>query len=139
MKSLLIKYKKQIMYLIFGGLTTLVNIISYFALTRFCHLGISVATVIAWILSVVFAYITNRKWVFESTATGFEQILIEIVVFFGARLFSGALDFGIMYLFVKILNFNDLIIKILSNVIVIILNYIFSNFFIFKKEEASNV
>ena len=126
------------MYLFFGGLTTLVNIVSYFALTRFCHLEIPSATVIAWILSVVFAYITNRKWVFESSATGFSKTSKEIAAFFAARLFSGALDLGIMFLFVKILGLNDLIVKILSNVLVVILNYFFSNLFIFKKEDVSD-
>jgi len=127
------------MYLIFGGLTTLVNIVSYFALTRFCNFGTSLATVIAWLLSVVFAYLTNRKWVFESTTTGFSKISKEIAEFFGARLFSGFLDWGIMVLFVDVLGLNDLIIKILSNVLVVIINYLFSNLFIFKKEDISDV
>jgi len=127
------------MYVIFGGLTTLVNIISYFVLTRFCQFGTTPSTVIAWILSVIFAYFTNRKWVFESNTRGFSKILIEIVAFFGARLFSGALDLGIMFLFVTILGFDDMLIKILSNVLVIIINYLLSNWFIFKKEEVSDV
>jgi len=127
------------MYLIFGGLTTLVNIVSYFILTRFFDFGTSTSTIIAWFLSVVFAYVTNRKWVFESTSTGLLKISKEIVSFFGARLFSGFLDWGIMLLFVDVLGFHDIIIKIMSNVMVIIINYLFSNFFIFKKGELPNV
>jgi len=126
------------MYLFFGGLTTLVNIVSYFAFTRIFQFGTTPATVISWILSVVFAYITNRKWVFESNATGFSKISKEIAAFFSARLFSGALDLGIMLLFVKILGLNDLIVKVLSNILVVILNYFFSNLFIFKKEDISD-
>ena len=94
-----------------------------------------VSTAIAWVLSVLFAYFTNRVWVFQSTASGTKAILREIGSFFGCRLLSGAIDMGIMFLCVSVLGLPDKLIKILANVVVIILNYLFSKLFIFKKDK----
>ena len=129
------KYREMIFYLVFGGLTTLVNIFSYFVLTDVGEIQYLVSTAIAWVLSVLFAYFTNRVWVFQSTASGTKAILREIGSFFGCRLLSGAIDMGIMFLCVSVLGLPDKLIKILANVVVIILNYLFSKLFIFKKDK----
>ena len=115
-------------YLFFGGCTTLVNIITFWVL-RLLKLGVYTSNTIAWVLSVLFAFITNRLFVFESKG----KLLKEIVSFFGFRLLSLLFDMGIMYLFVDIFKWNDLVSKIIANVFVIIINYIFSKVFIFKK------
>ena len=115
-------------YLLFGGLTTIVNIVAFYLFTRF-SLSTAVSTVLAWIISVIFAFFTNKIFVFKSNNKNY---LKEMVAFFGCRLFSGIVDLVIMVVFVDLLHFNSIVIKILSNVVVVILNYFFSKFFIFK-------
>lgn len=132
-KALFNKYRELILYLFFGGCTTLVNIISYYICSKI-GIGTALGTVIAWVLSVLFAYITNRKYVFESKAFGFAPILRETAGFFLCRLATGLLDLAIMVVFVDYLHFNDMLIKILSNIIVIVLNYIASKLMIFKSK-----
>lgn len=90
-------------------------------------------TVIAWIASVLFAYVTNRKWVFHSEANGINEISKEICSLFMCRLVTGVVDWACMWIFVEILNFNDVLIKILANILVIVLNYVASKIFIFRK------
>ena len=126
------KYREVLLYLVFGVLTTAVNFAVYWAAAR--ATGHTVfSTCLAWILSVLFAYFTNRRWVFESKAAGNGAIAREMISFFGARLFSGLLDVGIMYVFVDLLHWNDSLVKLGSNVLVVVLNYLFSKLFIFKK------
>lgn len=132
MIQLIRKYKEQILYLIFGGLTTLVNIAVYFICRRMSA-SVTLSTVVAWFVAVLFAYITNKLFVFESKCAGASQLLHEITGFFGCRLFTGLLDLGIMYVSVDILNVNELAMKILSNIVVIVLNYIFSKLVIFNR------
>ena len=134
MKNWIIKNKEVILYLFFGGCTTLVNIVAYAAATRLLSMTVVFATALAWLLSVIFAYVTNRKYVFESTAYGGKADLIELVSFLGCRIFSGVLDIFLMWLLVDMAGFPDLVIKILSNIIVIVLNYVASKFWIFKKK-----
>ena len=78
-RKLMDKYRDVIPYLVFGVLTTIVNIVAYWVCAHPLHLGIMVSTVIAWVLSVLFAYVTNRKWVFHSEASGAGEILREII------------------------------------------------------------
>lgn len=133
-KELFAKYREMILYLFFGGCTTLVNIVVYYICSRI-GLGTAVSTVIAWVLSVLFAYVTNRKYVFESKAVGFVPILKETAGFFLCRLATGLLDLAIMVVCVDLLHFNDMIIKILSNIVVIVLNYVASKLLIFKNQD----
>ena len=131
--DLMKKYREVILYLIFGVLTTLVNLISYFLLTDVAGVNYLFSNVLAWVLSVLFAYGTNRVWVFQSQAKGTAAIVKEMASFFGARLFSGGLDMGIMFVCVSLIGLPDGVIKILSNILVIVLNYLFSKLWIFKK------
>jgi len=133
-KALWNKYKDLIPYGIFGVLTTIVNIVVYALCAKKLGMSTVVSTVIAWIAAVLFAYFTNRKWVFHSKSSGVKAIAVEMASFFACRLLTGVLDVGIMKLFVDILGFNDVIIKAASNVIVIILNYVASKLVIFKKK-----
>lgn len=132
MVELIKKYKSIILYIVFGGLTTLINIVVYYLCSHIGGFNTITSNVIAWILSVLFAYITNRKWVFESQNHERNMIVKEITSFFGCRLATGIMDIVIMYITVDILGLNGLIMKCLSNVIVIIVNYIASKVIIFK-------
>lgn len=128
-KTLLKKHKEKLLYLIFGVLTTIFSIILYYVLTRFFKLDVYSSSIISWILSVLFAYITNKLYVFNCKK---KKILKEMISFYGFRLLSLAFDLLFMYVMVGLFDINDMISKIISNIIVIILNYIFSKMFIFK-------
>jgi putative flippase GtrA len=125
-------YKDIIYYLIFGGLTTLVNIVVYWLMAHPLGIMTVPSSVIAWIASVTFAYLTNRKWVFHSTADTGAAIAKEAVYFFLCRLSTGVFDWIFMYVTVDLLNWNDLYMKVIANVIVIVLNYVASKLLIFK-------
>ena len=138
MKTLIQEIKKRkevLLYLFFGGCTTLVNIISYFVLRQTGIAGITISTIVSWILSVLFAYITNKIFVFESKTTTLKELANEFIAFVSGRLFTGFLDLVIMLVFVDVLNFNEAMMKIFSNVIVVVLNYIFSKLWIFKNNK----
>ena len=136
MKDLILKYKSFILYIFFGGCTTLINIATYALFARVFHAGTIVSNVMAWILAVAFAYVTNKVWVFESDVKDSRGLLREICSFAACRLATGGIDLAIMYVSVDILNWNDLIMKVLSNALVIVLNFVFSKLVIFKKKKA---
>ena len=123
--------KEMFFYLLFGGLTTLVNIISFYFLD-IAGFSTAFSTAIAWIISVVFAFVTNKLYVFEISE---KKLLKQMLSFFACRIFTGVIDLLIMLIFVDLIHFNSMFIKICSNVIVIVLNYIFIKFLIFKKEK----
>lgn len=133
-KEIYKKYKEQILYIIFGGLTTVINFFTYLCCTRILFLDEMISSVIGFILSVLFAYVTNRKFVFESKKKGIKNIFLEMCSFYLARLFSGGVDLLIVFIFVTILNQNDIIVKIISNIIVIVLNFILSKLLVFRKK-----
>lgn len=135
MMKLYQKYKSVILYVIFGALTTLVNISVYWLLAHPIGLPVMPGTVIAWIASVLFAYLTNRKWVFCSEARGKREILMELASFFSCRLATGVVDWLCMWLFVDVLHYNDVLIKVIANVVVIVLNYIASKLVIFRHKK----
>jgi len=113
--------------------TTLINVIVYYISAHLLNISTIVATGIAWVIAVLFAYITNRKWVFQSHGCEGKSIAREILLFFTCRLFTGFLDLALMFVLVDCLRFNDLIIKFTANFMVIIINYIASKVIIFKK------
>lgn len=133
MKQLLSRYKELILYVVFGGLTTLVNWGMYWLLGDVMHLYYLAATAIAYITSVLFSYITNRIWVFESKVHGAKGIAVEMGKFFASRGGTFLLDLLCMFLGVDLLRINDKLMKLLANVIVIIVNYVLSKLFIFRK------
>ncbi len=133
LKSLFLKYRELILYVFFGGLTTLVNWASYWLLADVFHVPYLWATAIAQVLSILFAYVTNRIWVFESKAKGFSAVFWEMVRFFGCRAASFVLDLLCMRIGVGGFHVNDMVMKLLSNVIVVIVNYVFSKLIVFRK------
>lgn len=124
--------KKEILYyVIFGVLTTGINILTYQILSM---AGVStlISNGIAWILSVLFAYVTNRKYVFDSHS---ENRIQECLKFYGSRLSTGIMDMAGMWILVDVLHLPGMVSKIAMNVVVIVLNYIFSKVFVFKHKE----
>lgn len=124
-----------ILYLIFGVLTTAVNIVVYFICSRFFNFEVISSNISAWLVSVFFAYFTNRTIVFRSKTKGFSSVLKECMNFFLCRLSTGILDTVIMFVSVDLLEFNDVVMKVLSNIIVIVLNYLISKLLVFRMKE----
>lgn len=133
-KKVFNKYRELILYVFFGGCTTLVNWLSYYLFAHIINLNTATSTSLAWFCGVLFAYITNRKWVFNSKAKTKKEIIKEIISFFACRLLTGLVDVFIMWLFVDKFGFNDMIIKLVSNIVVIILNYVASKLIIFSNK-----
>lgn len=129
------KYKSIIAYLFFGVCTTAVNLIVYFLCARWINLSTGFSTVVAWLLAVIFAFLTNKVWVFESKSWERKLLIKELGSFFICRAASGVADLIIMLITVDILDWNELMMKLFSNTLVIILNYVASKLFVFKKPD----
>ena len=135
-KQLYLKYQEIINYLIFGILTTLVSLATYYLLVLTIlnpnkPIELQIANIISWITCVTFAYITNRKYVFKSNN---QNILKEMLKFYSSRLTTLLIDMLFMYLFVTKLQFNDKIIKIIVQILIIIINYLLSKILEFKQK-----
>ena len=124
------KYKGIINYLIFGGLTTLLSIITYALFSKVFNIDYLISNVLSWVLAVLFAYITNKLFVFESKS---KKNIKEITSFFFFRIISLVMEMVILYIFVDMLYIDDLVTKIIAQVIVIVANYVFSKVFVFNK------
>ena len=140
MTELLKKYKSVMLYVIFGGLTTVVDWSISFLLYYLWGDAIDAtpillhgANVIAWAAAVAFAYVTNRIWVFESKRRGFLPILGEMIAFAGGRVLTLLLQEAIMGVFCTWLGFNEYLFKIIAAVLVVILNYFISKLLVFRK------
>ena len=129
------EHKEGMRYLIFGGLTTIVNIIAYAVLYYVFNIENATSNVIAWVLGATFAYITNKLYVFNSRVENKKELLREIIYFYGCRLLTLVIDEGIMIITVDKLEWNALFMKIIANIIVIILNFVFSKIIIFKNKK----
>ena len=131
------KRKKEVIsYLFFGVLTTLTNILSYVVLSKLFEVDYKLATTIAWVISVLFAFITNKLYVFNSKETNIVLVAKEFSSFTIFRLLSYLMDLGVMVLMVEWLKTDDLIAKIVANVFVVFFNYFASKYVIFKKKEG---
>lgn len=134
-KELYLKYKEVINYLIFGVLTTVVSLAVYY-ISVFTFLNpenaiqLQLANILSWIAGVTFAYFTNRKYVFQSNE---QNKLKEAGKFVVSRIITLIIDMLVMWLGVTILHCNDKIMKLISQVIIIISNYFLSKTFVFKK------
>ena len=132
--------KETISYLIFGVLTTIINIVVFWFAERELAFIMSedaaslVGNVIAWVISVAFAFVTNKLFVFESKSMAFKVVMAELTGFVIASLLSLAFDEGFMFVAIVLLGMNSLLAKIISNVFVVIINYVLSKFFIFKNK-----
>jgi putative flippase GtrA len=131
-RTLFEKYRELILYVVFGGLTTLVDWVSYWLMTDGMHVPYMTAAFLSQLMSIVFAYVTNRRFVFESRVRGAGAVALEMAKFFGARGASLLLNMLVMFVGVDLLHVNDKLIKVIASVLVIIANYIFSKLFVFR-------
>ena len=137
-KEIYIKYKEIINYLVFGVLTTVISLIVYYvAVFTFLNpenaVQLQIANILSWVAGVTFAYFTNRKYVFESQE---KNKIKEASKFVLARVTTLVMDMIIMWLGVTVLHLNDKIIKIISKIVIIISNYIFSKIFVFRNKKS---
>lgn len=127
------KNKEILLYLFFGGLTTIVSIGSY----AFCNVSLGmnalIANIISWVLAVAFAYVTNRIWVFQSTAQNVSEVMKEMASFFGGRVLTLIVEEIILFVFITMLGWNSIAVKVVAQVIVVLLNYVISKLLVFKK------
>ncbi len=131
-----IKDNREILaYIFFGGLTTVINVIVYYFCYEILPVPNTASVIIAWIISVAFSFITNKLFVFDSKNFEIKTFLREAASFFTCRILTGILDLIIMYVTVDLLDYNATLWKIISNVIVVILNYVAVKLFIFKKPD----
>lgn len=128
------KYESALLYIFFGALTTAVSIGTQYAAYAL-GAGTSAATVISWIFAVTFAFFTNKVWVFGSKSFEKKLFVREFFSFYAARLFSLAAELLFMYLTVEVLLWNKYLMKIIAQVFVLVLNYLFSKFLIFRKNK----
>lgn len=128
--------REVISYLIFGVLTT---IVSYFTFWLFgegvCHMHYALSNTLSWFCAVIFAFITNKLFVFESKDWNLKLVIKEIITFGSARVFSFLFETGFIALAVEIFHMDEMIAKIIASVFVVIMNYFLSKFWIFKKKE----
>ena len=120
-------------YLFAGVATTVVNYVVYFIATRMLGLGVMAGTWTAWVVAVAFAYVVNKVFVFHTHCGSAAALVKEAAGFAAMRLASLGMETVIMFVTVELLGLNDLVMKLLTNFLVIILNYVFSKLFIFKK------
>ena len=135
-KKYYLKYKEIVNYLICGGLTTVLNFVAYMLFTRLIHLEEVTSSSLAWVVAVIFAYVVNKIFVFESKTKGFKDGFKEFVSFIGCRIISAiTCDVGTFALMVKVLHINDVVSKIVTQIMVIVVNYLFSKLLVFRKKE----
>lgn len=127
-------YKEPLAYVVFGILTTVVNIAVYYLMADVMKIHYLLANIIAWICSVLFAFLTNKIWVFESRLWQGKIVLAEMGSFFLARAATGVMDMLLMWMLVDIAAVEEMIAKVAVNVLVIVLNYVASKQWIFRKK-----
>lgn len=133
-KKLLKKYGDILTYLFFGVLTTAVNYLVYLPCYNLLHLSAAVSNSIAWVFAVAFAYLTNKPFVFKSHDWSAKTVGPELAKFVITRLGSGALETLIIFITVDVLNWNGNVMKLVTSVLVVILNYVGSKLLVFRKK-----
>ncbi|MCL2187133.1 MAG: GtrA family protein [Defluviitaleaceae bacterium] len=126
------KYKEIIRYLFFGGLTTIVSAVSYFTASWGLGLSTWVSSVISWVLAVLFAYVTNRAFVFQSNAKSVGEKRRELFAFYFCRIIQLGIYVGIMTIFVDILHLNEAVVFVFAQIVSIVFNYVASKYYVFK-------
>mgnify|MGYP003511401747 FL=1 len=132
-KELIEKYWDIVSYLFFGVCTTIVNYLIYIPCYNVWGLSASVSNMIAWVVAVAFAYLTNKPFVFKSHDWSVKTVIPELAKFVGCRVGSGAIETVILFIAVDLLGWNGNLWKLLTSVIVVVLNYIGSKLLVFRK------
>lgn len=135
-KDLIEKYYDVLAYLFFGVLTTVVNYIVYLPCYNLLNLSAAVSNVIAWAVSVAFAFLTNKPFVFKSHDWSAGTVLPELAKFVGCRVGSGALETAIIFVTVDLLRWNGNLMKLIVSVLVVVLNYFGSKLLVFRKKKG---
>lgn len=133
-RKLISKYWDVLSYLFFGGLTTIVNFVVYFPCYHWLGISAAVSNVIAWVVAVAFAYLTNKPFVFKSHDWSLQTVGPELVKFVGCRIGSGVMETAIIFVTVDQLGGNGILWKVVTSVLVVILNYVASKLLVFKKK-----
>ena len=133
-KKLILKYWDILSYLFFGGLTTLVNFLVYFPCYNYLGLSATASNVIAWAVAVAFAYLTNKPFVFKSHDWSAKTVMPELAKFVGCRVGSGLLETFIIFITVDLLAWNGNWMKLITSILVVILNYFGSKLLVFRKD-----
>lgn len=133
-RILLHKHRDILVYLVFGVLTTAVNYLVYLPCYNLAHLPSAVSNIVAWIAAVAFAYVTNKTFVFRSLDWSIQTLLPELAKFLGTRLGSGVLETGILFLFVDVFAMNGNLWKLVTSILVVVLNYIGSKLLVFRRK-----
>ncbi len=128
------KNKRVLLYLIFGALTTLISFSVYYIFWDILRLSATLSNVISWICAVIFAFLTNKPFVFESNNWSSNVVAVELVKFVGGRLGSGVFESVMLLITVDLLSWNGILMKILASIFVVIINYVISNYFVFTKK-----
>lgn len=133
LKSLVKDHWDIVTYLVFGVLTTVVNYLVYLPVYNLLHLSASLSNAIAWVVAVAFAYLTNKPFVFQSHDWSRQTVIPELLKFVSCRLGSGILETVILLVTVDLLGWNGNIWKLITSVLVVILNYVASKLLVFTK------
>ncbi len=134
-RALIGKYYDVLAYLFFGGLTTVVNYLVYLPCYNWWNISASISNIIAWVFAVAFAFLTNKPFVFKSHDWSAKTLWPELTKFVGCRIGSGVLETAIIWLTVDMLTWNGNLMKLITSVLVIVLNYFGSKFFVFIKKK----
>ena len=134
LRSIIVKYWDILTYLVFGVLTTVVNYAVYLPVYNFCGISAAVSNMIAWVVAVAFAFLTNKPFVFHSHDWSAQTVLPELTKFVSCRIASGALETVILFMSVDCMNWNGNIWKLVTQVLVIIINYVGSKLLVFRKK-----
>lgn len=135
-RKLFVKYYDVIAYLVFGVLTTLVNYIVYLPCYNLLGISAALSNVIAWVAAVAFAYLTNKPFVFKSHDWSWKVVWPELVKFVGCRIGSGALETAFIFITVDCLAWDGNVMKLITSILVVILNYFGSKFLVFRKKAS---
>lgn len=126
-------YKSAILYLLFGGLTTVISIGTFWAGHSALQLNEHIANIISWVLAVLFAFLTNRVWVFSAPTNNAKAFLGQLFRFYAGRLTTLGVEEILLFVFITVLKINGMVVKVGAQVVVLTLNYVVSKWFVFRK------
>ena len=133
-RELIKKYYDLIAYVFFGALTTAVNYLVYLPCYNLFHISAAASNVIAWIFAVVFAYLTNKPFVFRSHDWSLKTVIPELSKFVGSRIASGGIETAFIFITVDLLRWDGNIMKLVTSILVVVLNYVTSKLIVFKNK-----
>ena len=130
------KYEEGISYLFWGGVTFVLSMVLFYLLAVKMDIYEQVSNVLSWVICVVFAYLTNRTFVFKSKVKGFKNIFVEFKDFISARVLTLVAENILLFILIDLLTMNNMVAKLIGQVMVIVSNYFLSKLWIFKKKKS---